>query len=278
MFSADTHIHTVYSFDHDKRCDCSPMAICQAAYEKGLNEIALTDHYCVNAISTGALPPVDLEKRQAEILEAKDAFSGKLTVLYGIELGQPAQNAPLAEEVLRKHPFEFVIGSLHNEESVPDFYYLDYRAMSHYELFTLWEHYLKETIAHLTWGIGRFQTLGHLNYQERYLHAYLKDGPIRRLDFADLYHEIFRIMIDHEIALELNTSGFRKGMGEPVPRLEFVRYYRDLGGKLFTIGSDAHSPALIGDGVKETVDALRSIGVDRITSFASGSPEPVFLD
>ena len=278
MFLADQHIHTVYSFDYDKSRDCSPMAICTAALEKGLSEIALTDHYCVNAIATGALPDVDLDRREAEILAAKDAFSGKLTVLYGVELGQPAQNKDLAERVLKEHPFDFVIGSLHNEENVPDFYYLDYSKMSRYQILQLWEEYLKETVSHLRWGAGRFHTLGHLNYQERYLHACLDGNLIGYRDFLDLYHEIFSAMIDAHIALELNTSGYRKGMGEPVPRLEFISYYRSLGGELFTVGSDAHSPTLIGIDVKRTYDALKSLGIERVASFAGGKAQLVKFD
>lgn len=278
MFLADQHIHTVYSFDHDKTRDCSPEAICRTAYDKGLSEIALTDHYCVNAIATGALPPVDLDRREREILAAKDAWRGKLTVLYGIELGQPAENTPLAERILREHRFDFVIGSLHNTQSIPDFYYIDYRLMSRYEILQLWEQYLRETIRHIGWGAGRFQTLGHLNYLERYLHPYLQGPPISFRDYLDLYHEIFATMIRAGIALELNTSGFRKGMGETVPRLEYVRYYKELGGELFTVGSDAHSPTLIGSDIQAAYDALRSVGVERVASFSGGKARLVTFD
>lgn len=270
MFLADYHVHCVYSFDYDKEADCSPLSVCRRALEKGLSEIAFTDHYCVNAITDGSLPDVDLVARRRDILEAKEAFAGRLTVRHGIELGQPTQRSEVALSLLSENDFDFVIGSLHNNDGFPDFYYLDYKSFSPYEINSLWDTYLKETLDHIRWGRGRFHSLGHLNYLERYIH---RDGMQNHVDYRerlDVYREIFRLLMEEEIALELNTSGILKGLGDTVPNSELAAFYHALGGKLYTVGSDAHTPNNVGTHIRETYAYLQSIGVERIATYGAG--------
>ena len=52
--------------------------------------------------------------------------------------------------------------------------------------------------------------------------------------------DIFRLMAEREILLEINTSALRKGLREPMPSRELLRMYRDAGNRDVTIGSDAH--------------------------------------
>ncbi len=270
MFLADYHVHTIYSFDHDQSADCTPRGICRQALANGLSEVAFTDHYCVNSITDGSLPDVDLVSRKEDILAAKEEFKGRLTVRHGIELGQPTQREEVAFKILAENDFDFIIGSVHNNDGFPDFYYLDYRTFSPYEINSLWDAYLKESIAHIKWGEGRFHSLGHLNYLERYIH---RDGMQCHVDFAerlDVYREIFRLLVDKGIALELNTSGLSKGLADTVPNSDLAKLYHDVGGRLYTVGSDAHTPAKVGDFVKQTYEYLQSIGVDHIATYQEG--------
>lgn len=271
MFLADYHLHCVYSFDYDKNADCTPISVCRHALENGLSEIAFTDHYCVNAISDGSLPDVDLVSRARDIQEAKEAFRGKLEVRHGIELGQPTQRSDVALKVLSENRFDFVIGSLHNNDGFPDFYYLDYKSFSPYEINSLWDIYLSETMDHIRWGKGRFHSLGHLNYLERYIH---RDGLKDLIDVnsrLEVYREIFRLLIDCDIALELNTSGKVQGLNDTVPNSSLAKLYHDVGGKLYTVGSDSHTPSRVGSFVKETYEYLLSIGVEEIATFSEGN-------
>lgn len=271
MFLADYHVHCVYSFDYDQTADCSPMSVCQHAIENGLSEIAFTDHYCVNAITDGSLPDVDLVSRKRDILEAKEAFRGKLCVRHGIELGQPTQREDVALRLLSENDFDFVIGSLHNNDGFPDFYYLDYRSFSPYEINSLWDTYLNETKEHIRWGRDRFHSLGHLNYLERYIH---RDGMKSCVDIdarREVYREIFRLLIENQIALELNTSALLKGLGDTVPNSSLAEFYHEVGGTLYTVGSDAHTPKNVGVFVKETYQFLQSIGVNEIATYEEGN-------
>ena len=52
--------------------------------------------------------------------------------------------------------------------------------------------------------------------------------------------DIFQVMIDRDVALEINFSSLRKPYSRLIPEPEQIELYRSLGGVLFSIGSDSH--------------------------------------
>ena len=80
---------------------------------------------------------------------------------------------------------------------------------------------------------------------------------------SDAIDTIFRALRDSGKALEVNTSGYRQKIGRPLPDLPLVRRYRELGGELITLGSDAHSTADLGRGIQEGMEMLREAGFRR---------------
>ena len=54
-------------------------------------------------------------------------------------------------------------------------------------------------------------------------------------------------MIARKVALEINTAGLRQGTGNTYPCESHVDLYAARGGKLLTIGSDAHRPEDLAD-------------------------------
>ena len=62
-------------------------------------------------------------------------------------------------------------------------------------------------------------------------------------------------MIENDVALELNTSGLRKG-GRLMPTPELVKLYIDCGGKHFTLGSDAHTARDVGKNLADAAELL----------------------
>ena len=62
---------------------------------------------------------------------------------------------------------------------------------------------------------------------------------------------ILRQLAVKGLALEINTSGLRQKIGETLPGKKFLTRYRELGGELLTIGSDAHLPGDLGAGVEQ---------------------------
>ena len=126
MYTAlcDTHTHSIFSFDGAP--DSTVDALCERAIELGLSDLAITDHCDVNGEVEELYRIYDHEAAWNEMSAAKEKYKGKLHLSRGLELGQPHQCPAYTKEVLSRHPYEFVIGSLHNLTEVPDFCMMDF--------------------------------------------------------------------------------------------------------------------------------------------------------
>lgn len=116
----DMHTHTDNSPDGNH----STMYLCECAEQTGLRAIAFTDHCEVDAYYKDHY---DRAAFQAyfEVVKARSVFRGRLIVAAGIELGQPAYDPALAEQILSKFDYDVVIGSVHNLRGRKDFYFME---------------------------------------------------------------------------------------------------------------------------------------------------------
>ncbi len=264
-------MHSRHSADGDKDPSYTLEAMCEAALNMGLSEIAVTDHYDVNPPPDGIVfPPTVMSDVYEDVMRVRESYNGRLKIQFGIELGQPTQNEPLALKLLDEYKYDFIIGSLHNVENEMDYYFIDYKNTPKNELIRLWERYLDETLTHIEWGKGRFHTLAHFGYLVRY---YMRNGLgdiISFSDKVDIISDIFKKVIDFGMALEINTSGIRQGLGECIPSDFCLKLYRDLGGEMFTMGSDAHYAKDIGSGIKAGYEKIKALGVDYIMVSENG--------
>lgn len=267
MIRFDSHTHTKYSHDADKSAEVRHS--CLAAVEKGLTHLAITDHYDINEITEGILPTPDLDRRSEDILSAKEEFGGKLVISHGIELGQAIQYPDKANALLDKYKFETVIASVHDMRGHIDFYHWDMKSLTEEELRKMWTDYLvdiEETV-----DFGRSDILAHLNYPLRYA---MIAG--RHLDVSFSKDAMARIMkkaIARDMLFEVNSSGFRQGIGAPLPSGDIIALYKECGGRLISVGSDAHTPRDIAADYDITADYIKKYGFDRIHFKYAGNIE-----
>lgn len=264
----DSHTHTAFSFDAE--ASASPDAMCEAAIRAGLSGIAFTDHMDINGEIEGIYTPFDTEGAFRAISEAKEKYRSILRVSCGIELGQATEYPEEARAFLVANPYDFVLGSIHNLPAVPDFYYMRYDDMPAQLYGQLFSRTLDEALK--LCDFDGIHAIAHLTYMQRYL---VEAG--RTLDFAphkEKLEYLFRRMIRKDIALELNVSLLRKGIDLFMPGKELLSLYRDLGGTLFTVGSDAHSPDVVGSGIRAGYELLESLGISSVLFFQNGTAEP----
>ena len=264
----DNHSHTQYSGDIPKGQGNSVRELCISAIEKGLEGIAITDHFDIDGIFEGYFPPLDHQSIARDIYEAKEEFSGRLKVLHGIELGQATHMPNESNLQLQSQPYDIVLGSIHAVRGIMDFYDTDMTSMSKNQYIRLWEQYIEETLDTIAWG--NFDVLTHITYPKRY---YLRDGI---LDFPDIknkgreyFEPIYKALLDKGITLECNTSGLRQQMGECLPNEDLLSFYYELGGRDITLGSDAHNAKDLGANFKEATEMLKAIGFKRYAIFES---------
>ena len=73
--------------------------------------------------------------------------------------------------------------------------------------------------------------------------------------------------------MECNTAGFKYGLGQPHPSMEILKRYKELGGELLTLGSDAHAPCHIAYDFQKASDLLKACGFRYYTIFKERKPE-----
>ncbi len=258
----DMHVHSDNSPDGEH----SGILLCECAEKAGLRAIAITDHCeCNEYIEKGYNKSI--RQSNFETAKAQSVFEGRLLVLRGIELGQPNQNSEAAKAVLSSCEFDFVLASLHNLVGMEDFYYLDYSdskndyraVLDKYfdELLTIAEEY-------------DFDSLAHLTYPIRYFGIDINDIDFKRYDAVT--DKILAALAERGKALEINTSGIRKGLGYLVPHDYYVRRFKELGGKYITIGSDAHTCHDVGSDIDVGLKAAFNCGFKEIALYQNREP------
>lgn len=267
MLLCDTHTHSDNSFDAIDSVD----KMCMAAIEKGLYALAVTDHCEAPFIKLGEKCEFGsfdrlIPQSIADINSAKEKYMSKLKVLRGLELGEPMHDPEQTARALGYGDFDFVLASVHNIRNTEDFYYLDYSKTDINDLLRRYFDELCETAA-----FEHFDSLSHLTYPLRYIverEGYYPDLSL----FAKQIDNIFKILISNKKALEINVSGLFKDIGRTLPDLPLVRHFRELGGEYVTIGSDAHSADIVGEGIEKGIEVARAAGFDSYVIFEKHKP------
>ena len=266
----DLHMHTLSSFDGNY----TAADMCEAAVKNGLSTIAFTDHFDVDFYEQHNLGTRQ-QTSYDDITAAKLAFSDKIRVLVGIEMGQPTYDTELTEKTLNRYTYDFVIGSIHNLRKTPDFCELKYDQFNQDDIYSLLDKYFEEELILAKWN--GFDTLAHLTYPMRYI---VQSGrfntDLSRYD--DITDEIFKVLISNGKALEINTSGLRQPIGKTMPTDNYVRRYRELGGELLTLGSDAHFTEHVGANIDDGYAIAESCGFKYVTYFKNRKPVQVKIE
>lgn len=259
----DYHVHTNYSFD--SRAVMSD--VCAEAVERGLQEICFTEHYAVNPV----LPTyghLDFTQYFAEIERCKQQYEGKLIIKAGIELCEPHYMQTQYEEALAHQPLDFILGSVHNMNERKLRLFLAQEGIDHYEL------YFREVL-HMVQHAD-IDIIAHLDLLKRY--AVGNIGNYKLSDYEDVIEAILQTAITRHIGIEINTSGWRGGAGEPFPSREVLQLYRQMGGELLTIGSDSHFVEHTGAEISDAIQLAKECGFKAIYTYNQRQPQAVALD
>ena len=162
-------------------------------------------------------------------------------------------NAPELSEMLKSRPFDFVIGSVHFVDGFDPYdreYWIDKTEREAYVGYL--ERILECIRIH-----DSFDVLGHLTYVSRSVYNPTKN-LLEYRDYSEICDEIFNTLIKKDKGIEINTSG-KSALGVLLPSRDFVKRFRELGGKIITVGSDAHSPERVGQHISEALALAKDV-------------------
>jgi histidinol-phosphatase (PHP family) len=256
----DYHIHPNYSTDAEGSID----EFCKVALEREFREICFTTHLDTDTVRNDAYVIVRgkrvdarssswLEDYENSVRIAGDQYRGQgLEVRLGVEVDYyPGVMDHLPERFhdtdhlaisVKEESHEFFLK--HNLEQMGNIYFSS----------------LMDCVES-----GLFDILGHLDLYRRYGEEFY-GGEIRSLWRAHV-SDLASGMKRFNVGFEVNTSSLRKGMDEPMPESSLVAALRKEGIETVTVGSDAHRPQDVGQGIEIALKVIRESGFDSPASF-----------
>ncbi|MCD8391424.1 MAG: histidinol-phosphatase HisJ family protein [Firmicutes bacterium] len=264
---ADYHLHSRFSADSSEE----PRRIIERAAALGMRSLCFTDHQDFDYAYDELDFTLDYDAYFKTLSALREEYSGKIDVRIGVETGlEPHLSARLGEFV-KKRPYDFVIGSTHLINGVDPYYPEYFAGVTDREAFLRYFDYALESFK----TCADFDVYGHLDYIVRY--APEKDKNYSYAAFSDVIDEILKTLIESGKGIELNTGGLTRGMANPNPCPEVVARYRELGGEIITVGSDAHKSEDIGAEFDLARDILLRSGFEYYTVFKDRKPEFIKL-
>ncbi len=245
--------------------------IAEACIRKGISVLAITDHCDIQYYTERDMPGC-IRGSVEEAERLAERFDGKLTILKGIEIGEGLWNREYTDEILRSHSYDEVIGSVHAvrySNMMDPYSVIDFSELSEEEL----DGYLRayfcdvyETAEKLPYDV-----MAHLTCPLRYINGKYRRG-VDAGRYAEQIERILTLVIERSLALEVNTSGIGTAYGELLPDRWIVKRYRELGGSLITLGSDAHVPENVGKGFDDALSFLRECGFESYCFYRERRP------
>lgn len=270
--TADYHLHSSHSGDSK-----SPMPeMIHSGIGRGLTHMCFTEHMDYDYPLCEELPEniflLDISAYQTEFDQCLERFAGQIALHFGIELGLQPHLADQHTALLRSRSFDFVIGSSHVANRRDPYYASFYEGRNEREAYREYFESILENIR----AFKGFDVYGHLDYVVRY--GPNKDRDYSYADHADVLDEILRILVAEGKGLELNTGALRRGLANPNPCPDILRRYKELGGEIITVGSDAHLPDDIAADFNRAADILKDCGFSHYCIFKNRRPEFIKLD
>lgn len=314
MITYDVHMHTAFSSDSEEAPENQIEKAIELGL-KGLciTDHMDIDYPDIDELSIDFLFNPEEYFEKLESLKAK--YGSKLDLLFGMEIGLRNEPGEIEicrnsyEEIIEKYPFDFIIGSTHCLENCDPYLPKYWKNKNSKEGLNL---YFEAVLENLN-NFSNFDTLGHLDYLVRYVNeasvkeyqqemSHITKANIlldcdkrymsntaeldyevfsrygyRVSDYADVLDEILKTLISKGKALEINTAGLKYGMGFAHPKYEILARYKELGGELITIGSDAHKTIHIAYDFEKANEMLESLGFKYYFVYRNRKPEAIRL-
>lgn len=280
--TADYHLHSSFSGDSD-----TPMEeMILRGIEMGLSRMCFTEHndFDYPAADSGKSNEQTADGADAsasiyddifelnpdsylyDFLKLKEKYAERITLCFGVELGMQPHLAKRNAAFAKAHDYDFIIASSHICNGKDPYYPSFYEGRAQEEAYA---EYFESILANLK-SYSNFDVYGHLDYVVRY--GPKKDEGYSYEVYRDIFDQILERLISMEKGIEINTAGLAKGMRDTNPCIGVVRRYRELGGEIITVGSDAHEPKQIAYAFDRAADILKDCGFRYYTTFEKRSP------
>ena len=220
----DQHVHSNFSFDSNEELE-------NYVNVSNKNDIVTTEHLdFANPIINYEDSSINYLKYIEEIDSLNKKYSNKF--FSGIEIGYTPNSEKRIEDFLKDKNFNLKLLSIH-QNGLFDYMCVNKKLIS---LEAFIQEYFEQMIQALESSI-EFNVLAHFEYGIRIVDISVTDFDSLASKFL---HKIIELIVKKEIAFEVNTKSMYKYKKENLYSYMIEKYLKK-GGKLFTLGSDAHN-------------------------------------
>ena len=220
----DQHVHSNFSFDSNEDLE-------NYINVSNKNDIVTTEHLdFANPIINYEDSSINYLKYIEEIDSLNKKYSNKF--FSGIEIGYTPNSEKRIEDFLKDKNFNLKLLSIH-QNGLFDYMCVNKKLIS---LEALIQEYFEQMIQALESSI-EFNVLAHFEYGIRIVDISVTDFDSLASKFLN---KIIELIVKKEIAFEVNTKSMYKYKKENLYSYMIEKYLKK-GGKLFTLGSDAHN-------------------------------------
>ncbi|WP_339799677.1 histidinol-phosphatase HisJ [Paenibacillus sp. FSL R5-0744] len=240
----------------------------QRGIQLGLQQLGLSDHLPLIHVDPAsyypemAMPMAELPRYVEECLTLKERYRGVIDLRVGLEADYIEGYEDQIREILSPYPWDYLIGSVHflGEWDITDYRQVDgWEGKDELEVYRLYYDAVKKSALS-----GLYDIIGHMDVIKRF--GYGPQTPEGKAEVRMLELETLKVIADSGITMELNASGLTKPCAEMFPAEHLLQEAFKLGIPL-TLGSDAHDPAKLGDGLQEARSMLWHTGFRELAVF-----------
>jgi histidinol-phosphatase (PHP family) len=255
----DQHLHSRHSFDSHT----DPVENVSSAIAAGLAGLTFTEHFDTHPDDWESCI-YDDEAYSDTIRRLRGRFGRGIFIGKGIEVCFQPDHMPFILDLLDRSRFDLVLLSVH---------YFGERTVHTRENWTgidaatgtrLYLERVRDAARfcadlHEQRGRRVFDVLGHLDLVKRYTQRFFGSYDVSKC--GNVIDDILRALIAADVVPEINTSSLRQGLAETMPGPPTLARYSKLGGKVVSLGSDAHRPEHIGAAFEQACTMIRTAGL-----------------
>lgn len=264
--TADYHMHS--SFSGDSKAPMEEMIL--AGIRKGLSRMCFTEHNDFDHPVSEDIPKDSMllnpDSYLSDLLYYKEKYKDKIDVLFGVELGLQPHVAKENAAFAKTHNYDFIIASSHVCHRKDPYLLSFYEGRSQKEAYL---EYFESILENLNL-YSDFDVYGHLDYVVRY--GPKRDEGYSYKQYKPVLDAILQKLVDNGRGIEINTGGLKYGIRDMNPCQDILCRYRELGGEIVTIGSDAHTPGQIASSFDRAEQSLSACGFDYYCTFEKRKP------
>lgn len=268
----DYHVHTNFSDDSKYIME----DVIKDAIKLGIKEICFTDHVDygikldwdnyknIKYDENRPISNVNYPLYFKEIERLQEKYSNQIKIKKGLEFGMQIHTIKDFKRTFDLYPMDFVILSIHQIND-QEFWTREFqKGKTEKEYYDLYYQEMYDLVQ----NYHDYSVIGHMDLMRRYDE---NDG----FEFSnnkDKVIQILKYIIEDGKGIEVNTSSHRYGLDDLTPSREILKIYKELGGKIITIGSDSHKKKDLGAYIEETKLELKKLGFQYYCTFENMKP------